>query len=152
MTSRTALCVPLSVSRPSPGMAGWLAPSPSVLTACRHDHTPYRWCDVRVIAERGEDPRRTRTVVPGVGTRIKEARERLDVSQRALAGLLNVSQPTLASWERELRSVSLKDLLLVSKLLGVHVVELLPVPPPVAPVVFTPPYVCEKCRTKGMRR
>ena len=88
-------------------------------------------------------------MTPGVGALIKQARERRGVSQAALAGLLGVAQPTLASWETGDRSASLTDLLLMSKLLGVHVVELLPVPPPLPPVVFAGPYRCRECGRKG---
>jgi transcriptional regulator with XRE-family HTH domain len=111
----------------------------------------YRCCDVLVIAKRAGEPRRKRAVTPGVGALIKQARERRGVSQAALAGLLNVALPTLASWEKETRSASVMDLLLAARLLGVHVVELLPVPPPVPPVVFDirGPYRCRECGRKG---
>jgi DNA-binding transcriptional regulator YiaG len=126
-------------------------PSTAVLPAWSRDYTPYRWCDVQVITKRAGEPRRKRAIVPGVGALIKQARERRGVSQAALAGLLNVAQPTLASWEKETRSASLMDLLLVAKLLGVHVVELLPVPPPLPPVVFDirGPYRCRECGRRG---
>ena len=88
-------------------------------------------------------------MAPGVGALIKQARERRGVSQAALAGLLGAAQPTLASWETGDRAASVADLLLMSKLLGVHVVELLPVPPPLPPVVFTGPYRCRECGRKG---
>jgi transcriptional regulator with XRE-family HTH domain len=104
-----------------------------------------------VITKRAGEPRRKRALVPGVGALIKQARERRGVSQAALAGLLNVAQPTLASWEKGTRSASLMDLLLMARLLGVHVVELLPVPPPSPPVVFDirGPYRCRECGRKG---
>lgn len=105
-----------------------------------------------VITRKPAGPRRSRTAVPGTGALIKACREQAGLSQRELGERVGASQPTVGAWERGHRGIYLIDLLNVAEVLRVHVAELLPVPPPVAPVVFPGPYVCSECGKKGKPR
>ena len=104
--------------------------SSAVCPAWFRNHPAYGWDVDGMTTARQARQAASRTIVPGVGERIRAAREKAGVAQYELAAAVSVSQATVVNWEQGLRGIHLVDLLLVAEVLGVHVVALLPVPVP----------------------
>jgi Zn-dependent peptidase ImmA (M78 family)/DNA-binding XRE family transcriptional regulator len=64
------------------------------------------------------------SVAEGVGARIRDLRERRDLRQRELGDLVGRTQAAISSWESGQREPGLRDLLALSRALGVEVGEL----------------------------
>lgn len=69
-----------------------------------------------------------------VGRRIREARERSDLSQGQLAAELGKTQTAISQWEGGKRVPTLDDLIEISRALDIDVREFLPPPAPREPV------------------
>ncbi len=120
-------------------------PSTVTLSALHRDVHDHGWPD----GPMDEQARKWRREF---AARLKAARVAKRLTQKRLAGMVGVSQPTLGSWERATRPCSLTDFLAVADALGVHPASLLPGTPPPVPVVFEGPFVCEGCRARQRRR
>jgi DNA-binding transcriptional regulator YiaG len=103
--------------------------SRAVCPAWFRNHPAYGW-NVGGMTARQAKQAASRTIVPGVGERIRAARRKAEVAQHELGAAVGVSQATVHSWEQGERGIHLVDLLKVAEVLGVHPVRLLPVPAP----------------------
>jgi transcriptional regulator with XRE-family HTH domain len=115
------------------------------LPALHRDYPAYGWSD-------GGMDEQVRKWRREFAARLKAARLAAGLTQKRLAEMVGVSQPTLGSWERATRPCSLTDFLAIADALGVHPESLLPGTPPPVPVVYEGPFVCEGCRARQRRR